>query len=142
MATSTVPAFKAALLAALQARPTLSTVQVTYGAPLPSPADEYVWLADADGEQETAALGAQRREEYYDLTVYVAVYRAGEDQQATTERAFELVAELEEVLRADATVGGVVRVAVVAGPFRLEEMASDTHRGAQVTVTVAVRARI
>lgn len=142
MANSTIPAFKAALLTALQARAALSTVQVTYGAPLPSPADEYVWLADVDGEQEAAALGAQRREEFYELEVIVAVYRAGADQQATTERAFALVGELEEVLRADGTVGGTVRFAEVGGPLRLEEMASDTHRGAQVTVTVQARARI
>lgn len=142
MAASTIPAFKAALATALRARANLATVQVSYGAPLPSPADEFIWLADVEGEQEAAALGAQRREEIYDLLTIVNVIRAGADQQAVTERAFALAAEIEDELRGDGTVGGTVRFAEVAGPFRLEEMASDTHRGAQLTVTVAARARI
>lgn len=142
MAVSTIPAFKAALAAALRSRANLANVQVSYGAPLPSPADEFVWLADIEGEQEAAALGAQRREEIYELMVIVNVIRAGADQQAVTERAYALAAEVENELRGDGTVGGVVRFAQVAGPFRLEEMASDTHRGAQLTITVAVRARI
>lgn len=142
MASSTVPAFKAALAAALAARPALHDVQVAYGAPLPAPAREFLWLADVEGEQEPAALGAQRREESYLLTVIANALREGQDQQAATERAFELVAELEDVLRDDGSLSQTVRFAQVAGPFRLEEMSSDTARAAQVTVTVAVRARI
>lgn len=142
MAASTIPAFKAALATALRARANLANVQVSYGAPLPAPADEFVWLADVEGEQEAAALGAQKREEIYELTIIVSVIRAGGDQQAVTERAFALASEIEAELRGDGTVGGTVRFAQIAGPFRLEEMASDTHRGAQLTITVGVRARI
>ena len=61
---------------------------------------------------------------------------------AATERAFEIVAELEDVLRDDGSLSQTGRFAQVAGPFRLEEMSSDTARAAQVTVSVAVRARI
>lgn len=142
MASSTVPAFKAALATALRARQALHDVQITYGAPLPAPAREFLWLADVEGEQEPAALGAQRREESYLLTVIANVLREGQNQQAATERAFEIVAELEDELRNDGSLASTVRFAQVAGPFRLEEMSSDTARAAQVTVTVAVRARI
>jgi hypothetical protein len=141
VATSTVPAFKSALLAKLNARTNLKNVQVTYGPPLP-PSREWIWLGDVAGEQQTAALGNQRREETYDLSVIIGITREGVDQQATTERAFALMAELENELRSDATVGGVVRTAEVQGQFRLDELASDTARGAHLAITVQCTARI
>lgn len=148
MATSTIHAVKLALRAALAARPALVGVQVTYGSPLPSPQPEFIWLGDAAGEQEARALGKQARREIQSLTLYVSVLRQGRDQQATTQRAFELVAEVEETLRADATLDatytgpGQIYAIQVAGPFGLEERASDTQREALVTMTVRWTGRI
>lgn len=142
MATSTIPALKAALLSLLAARAGLAGVQVVYGAPLPNPGREFISLGGTDGSQETAALGRLRREEEYRLTIYVSVLREGQDQQAATERVFALVAEVEDAVRADPSVGGVVRTALLDGPFTLEEGATDTHRTALVTVSLLCNARI
>lgn len=142
MATSTIPAYKAALHAALEARVELRNVQVSYGAPLPAPADELVWLAGVEGEQEAAALGAQRREETFRLTIIIDVFVQGQNQRAATDRAFELMAIIETVLRADGSLGNVVRFSEIDGPLTLEEMASDTARGARLTIMVAAAARI
>ena len=144
MATSTIPALKAALLSLLQARAGLSGVQVTYGMPAvsPPPRREFIALTDADGDQETAALGRTRREEVYRLKVLCSVLREGSDQQSATERAFALAAEIVSALRADPSVTGTVRTALVDGPLQLEEGASDQHRTALVTLSVLCTARI
>lgn len=142
MATSTIPALKAGLLSLLSARAGLSGVQVVYGAPLPNPGREFISLGGTEGEQQTAALGRLRREEEYRLTIYASVLREGLDQQACTERAFELVEEIEDAVRADPTIGGAVRTALVDGPFTLEEGATDAHRTALVTIALLCTARI
>lgn len=142
MATSTIPALKAALLALLAARANLSGVQVVWGAPLPNPGREFIALAGTEGEQQTAAIGRLRREEEYRLTIYCSTLREGQNQQACTERAFALVAEVEDAVRADPSIGGVVRTALVDGPFTLEEGATDSHRTALVTISLLCTARI
>lgn len=135
---STAPAFKAAFVTALAARAGLSGVLVSYGAPLPNPPREHVTLGDLSGEQEFAALGAMRKYETYTLDVYVSVVREGSQQQACTERAFAIAAEIEDELRANPTMTGTVRVAEIATPFSLEEFASDTAR--QSVLSLGVRA--
>jgi hypothetical protein len=142
MATSTVPALKAALLSLLSARAGLSGVQVVYGAPLPNPGREFISLAGTTGDQATASLGRLSREEEYRLTIYVSALREGLDQQSCTERAFALAAEVENAVRSDPTVSGTVRTALVDGPFTLEEGATDAHRTALVTLSLFCHARI
>lgn len=130
-ATSTIPAFKLALKEALEARPGLSGVQVTYGSPLPSPSAEFVWLQGVSGEQTARAIGKLSRRERLRLAVQVSVLHNGQDQQIPTERAFELVAEIEECLRQDPTLDatyageGQIGVAEVAGDFELMEIVSQ-----------------
>jgi hypothetical protein len=142
MAASTIPALKAALVTSLSARAGLSGVQVVYGAPLPNPGREFVSIGGTRGQQSTAALGRYAREEEYHLTVHVSALREGQDQQSCTERAFALAAEVEAQVRADPSVGGVVRTAVIDGPFTLEEGATDAHRTALVTLSILCTARI
>lgn len=144
MATSTIPAFKAALLTALEARAALAKVQVSYGPPLPQPSAEWIWLGDADGEQDAAAFGHSRREETFALTLMVGVKRGGNGQQAATERAFEIAEEIENELRTNADVTATVRLAEIKGPIKLEELASPdgTSRGAHLTITIRASARI
>lgn len=140
---STVPTFKAALLTILQARPGLSGVTVSYGAPvLGSGAREFVALGDVDGSQEFAALGHLQKDETFTMTVYCSCIREGQQQQQCTERAFALAAEVEDALRDDPEVNATVRVAEVASPFSLEEFASDQARQSIVTLGVQGTARI
>lgn len=143
---SSAPAFKAALLTALQARSGLSGVTVSYGAPAGGAgAREFVALADIDGTQEYATLGAtaaaRRKDETFTMTVYCSVLREGQMQQECTERAFALAAEVEDAVREDPEVGGTVRVAEVASPFSLEEFASDQARQSVVTLGITATRR-
>lgn len=145
--TSTIPAFKAALLAALQQRTGLHGVEVSWGYPFNSQSREWLFLGNVSGDQTAAALGRQRREESYDLEVIIAVLKPGSrgDIRARTERAFEIAAEVEDQLRTDASVGQVVRVAQVEGPLRLSEFFvgdSGTEVGAELLLTIHVDNRI
>lgn len=139
---STAPAFKAALLTALQARPGLSGVTVSYGAPLPSAPREFIALGDIAGEQEFAALGALRKNENYTLTVFCSVLREGKQQQTCTERCFALAAEIEDELRTNVTMSGTVRVAEITSPFALDEFASDQARQSILTIGITANERI
>lgn len=148
MAVSTIPAFKAALLAALQARAGLTGVQLAYGSPYPNPGREFISLADVDGEQEARALGHLKRREDLTLTCLIMVIREGMNQQAATERAFEIAGEIEDCLRADPTLdatyvgAGQIIAAQVTGPLSLEERANDALRSALVTLSVGWASRI
>lgn len=149
MATSTIPTLKANLKAALDTLAAtngnaLHNVRISYGAPLPGDAREFVWLGDADGDQQWAAIGHQRREEDYQVTVTIFAAKEGTDQQATTERAFAMAAAIETQLRSDPTVAGAVRVCGFGGQIKLEERASQDgkRRGALLDVTLTCKARI
>jgi hypothetical protein len=145
VASSSIPALKRKLKARLEARTALSGVQISYGAPLPNPGREYIWLGDADGNQSAATMNpvTKPRNEEYTLQVRIWAQVEGTNQQTATERAFTLAAEIENELRDDITVNGAVRGAQFGeGEFRLEEMASDTARAALLTVSVFCEARI
>lgn len=155
MATSTVPALKAALLARLQARADLTGVQTTWGVPHASLEDEWIMLGDTTagdptgeerGGQSAKVLGRRSREERYVLDIWVSVIGSGlEEQSVVTERAYELVAEIEDELGDDPTVGGVVRTAQVVDASELVEAIAKKNgqsREAQVRVRVACAERI
>lgn len=145
MSTSSIPTFKAALQTALVAlqSTTLSGVQVAYGSPMPNPRAEIIMLADVTGNQEPITLGRQRRDEDYDLDVYVRVQRVTVDQQAVTERAFVIAGIVESLLRTDPTLSSTVREAKVTS-MGVQEFASDNGdtRIAVVDMTVNVINRI
>lgn len=138
---STAPAFKAALLTALQARQALAGVTISYGAPLGAPR-EFVALGDISGDQEFAALGALRKNETYTLSVYCSVLREGNQQQQCTERCFALAAQIEQELRGNVTMSGTVRVAQLRSPFQLDEYGSDQARQSILTLGVEATERI
>jgi hypothetical protein len=144
MATSTIPALKKNLTAQLAANAGLTGVQVSYGAPIPNPGREYIWLGDVEGDDVPAALGRNRHAETYNLEVIIQSMHEGRDQEAATERAFTFRDLIDTQLRSDITVGGALGSgwAFVSGHFKLEELASDTQRGALLTIQVACEARI
>jgi hypothetical protein len=142
VATSTVPAFKAALLTRLQARTGLSGVQITYGWPNGAVKRESIMLGGVNGTQTFRTIGATQKMEEYQLTVYITVIREGSGrQQNCDERALALMAELENELRPGITVNDTVLTAELAS-FDLQPMASAETREARLTVTIDVMARI
>jgi len=144
VATSTAPAFMNALVTALAARTGLSGVRVNYGPALPDPGRESVNVLGLEGNQEWAGLGRLSKDEVYTVEVMVLVIREGQQTQPAVERAYDLLAELEDQLRENSnspTAGGTVRVAAV-NSVNLEVGASDTTRSALLTIGVRVEARI
>ncbi len=142
MATSTVPAFKAALLTRLQARTGLSGVQITYGWPSGAVKRESIMLGGVNGTQVFRTIGATQKLEEYSMTVYITVIREGAGrQQNCDERALALMAEIETELRNGITVNNTVLTAEL-GEFDLQPMANAETREARLTVTINVIARI
>lgn len=142
MATSTVTAFKAALLTQLQNRAGLSGVQVSYGWPGGAVKRESIMLGGVSGTQVFRTIGATQKMEEYALTVYITVIREGAGrQQNADERALALMAEIENELRPGITVNNTVLTAEL-GAFDLQPMASAETRQAILTVTINVMARI
>jgi hypothetical protein len=155
MASSTIPAFKAALLTRLQADADLAGLDITYGVPAPrGPEREWVWLGGAREDQATAAMGQRRREETWVQDIVVSCLKpVREDQQTLTERAFEIAGVIEDSLRdwsqltSPPVFGGVVREALVVR-MDLDELLSIDREGvpqereARITISLACKQRI
>ena len=140
MATSTVPSFMAALLTALGARPGLSGTQVAWGVPRGELQKETMIMLDVYGEQTTKAKGLHRREEEFDLLVFISVIRTRGQGQAATERAYALAAELENELRTNPTMTSTVRNARIEGRFQLKQNTPPEGNTTEAALTVTVRA--
>lgn len=145
---STAPRVKVALLAELQSLYT-APVQVVYGPPGTDQEDDIVCVGNARSTQDLATMSPQRRrEETLDVDVIVSCFRGGgiESQQPVTERAYELLAELEDHLQgAGYDLGGTVRLARVTSHELVE--AADPEilvkgRVSEITATVTCHVRI
>lgn len=147
IATSTIPAVKAALLARFRAALTdVPDEQITWGVPRGQLEREWVMIGDgADVAQTDAAVGQQRRDEVYTIDVIVSVVLGGLDTaRAATERAFQIVAAMEGALRPLAApplgVTNLIAAVVSGTPFR--ERWDGENREAEVTVRIRCHARI
>lgn len=95
MASSSVPAARTALIAALQARPNLGGVSVTRQWPGPTPPKEFICLGRTVSTEVAASLGGIDREETYAIEVLVMVMQPGRDvAEAAEDRFWQLVAEV------------------------------------------------
>lgn len=103
MPATTAPAAKSAILAAIAARPALTAITPTWGGPTEADdlAEEMIHLGRTIGEGEWRTLGAPNRHESYLIAVHIIVLKYGDDEQATEERAFELLDEVSAALYAD-----------------------------------------
>lgn len=146
MAVSTAPVFKEALVALLQDANTLGSaeppVQVSYG------------FLGRDVERETIAvggiswdtdewfpIGANKRSEVYGVNLTVWVNYPGGTQQEATERAMELMGEVETLLQVNANIvmGGISWLSLELN--QLSESPYDEGHQAMAEATVLVRAR-
>ncbi|MFZ3569958.1 hypothetical protein ACOKM5_23410 [Streptomyces sp. BH097] len=154
MATSRVGAAVDALLAILRAAPALADAEVIDGPPAVNYTSRrrlYVgWAPGADQaaaiEQSFNSAGARTRDENFTITGYAEV-RAGDKDMALRRAAvFELLAEVEDALRAtDAapeapTLGGVVLWAhLTAGSLTQDQTSDGALAGLAFTVTCRAR---
>ncbi|MFF2773351.1 hypothetical protein ACFVU3_00440 [Streptomyces sp. NPDC058052] len=108
MVTSRVPAAVAALLDILRAAPSLAEVHIEDGPTAVNHTDLdriYVgWQPNADAavalQQDFNAAGARTRDESFTIACYVESRSGDTDMAARRERAFEIVAVVEDALRA------------------------------------------
>lgn len=156
MATSAVPAAVDALLAILRASPALTDVRIIDGPPASTNLTErhriYVgWSPGSeqavDIEQDFAYAGARRRDEEAAVSCY-AESRAGDtDMQLRRTKVFELLAAVEDALRAtDAapeapTLTGTVLWSQLSAGALVQEQNPDGAL-AGLAFTVRLRARI
>ncbi len=163
MASSTIPAFKAALLARLTVDVALGAasppVQVSWGHPYPkqperdlviigraeSAADEG---ADFPGGQRSGALGRFSREERYVVTVAVSVLRQNRDAPYSDieTRAYQIASAVEVSLRTWAAqtipYDGIVRWAFVTSCGDDVEAINTEEREARVLMRLSCSQRL
>ena len=126
MVASTVPAAKRALTVLLAAHPGLADVQVTRGHPGDVVERELVMVGGtAVAEQNPRSLGGARRDETYSIAVVVQVKESGSSVEDASERAYALLGHVEDAVRAEPTLGGLVMVAEVGGWTDDEGVDSD-----------------
>lgn len=114
--TSKIAAVEDALVAALKLRPGLAGVQVDIGPLGDENAREHIQIgvgvgASVSVQQEWGALGNRQRDESGVIhgEIYVKKPGAGASAiRAARDRAWELLAEVEEQLRDDYRIGGLV----------------------------------
>jgi hypothetical protein len=141
MATSSVPDAHDALEELLKARFGKGVVEA--GIPLRDPGKELLMIGDVEGDTAPVTVGRNRRAETYTIDVIVSVVRPGGNQRAANARAWELVAELEELVQEHKTLGGVVLEAGIAGSFTFTKHGDTSGtREARIRVPVACKARI
>jgi hypothetical protein len=114
---STVPSAKAGILAAIQARPGLATLNtanaITWGHPGELIQREAIFLAAAEfSEEDIAAMMTRphKHDEKYTVPVWVDVVQEGDDPQTAETRLWTLVGEVEQAIRnlaMDAVATGV-----------------------------------
>lgn len=106
--TSTIPAAKAALITIFTAATDLAGVDISWGSPTSEDdfKPEMVYLGKAEQEQEDR--GFQSATEDYTIEVVALVRQYGDDERATEERLWAIRAAIDEAIRADSTLGGVL----------------------------------
>lgn len=143
MPTSTIPAVKQALLDRLSARPGMNGAKVTWAVPNGDLPRDWVSIDDVTGRQAPARLGRQARDEEYTVQITVTVVRPAVDTPASVaQRAFDLVAEIEDDLReaVDLDLPDVVHAYVTRTD--LVERNDGEQREARALVDVFIKARL
>lgn len=145
---SSIPSFKAALLARLQADAGFAGVQVSWGHPYPSRLqDELIIIGNAGNErQEPVGFPTNAKEEEYSVAMLVSVTGPSRTpQQTLEERAFVLAAVIETSITAwKATAFDAVVAWALAGGMSAKEVISEDGgtREASVSFAISVTARI
>jgi hypothetical protein len=103
MATSTVPACKAAILTILDAVTELDAVTQSWAGPTKDEdfTGEMIFLGEVTNEDDWVYLGNARRRETYTVALTVWVEQWGDDPQTAEQRAYELWGYVTEALRDD-----------------------------------------
>lgn len=153
MSASSIPAVIDALVSVLSARAALQAPDVLISDGTPSRALAQTRLIQigghgeptVTGDQHPAELGGMRREEDYTVRLYCSAETGGAVQKTSRDQAFALLAEVENALRTDATLGAVVRYAEISGGITATQTSPDeaaAGRWCEVAFDVHVTNRI
>ena len=141
MATSTIPAVKTALLALLVAE--LDPVQVSWAKPSQEAiAHESVWFDGADSTQRAEAMGNQRRDETFTLELIVSCIRDGDDAQGLELRMWEIVADVEQLVRDNPKPIPAPLFDIQYGGAKQRPAQAEGQRLSEAVVSINGRARI
>lgn len=107
---STVPVVKAAIKTRLEARSGLNGVRVDRVHPGDAELTEGIRIGDVHGHHDIAVMnaGRKRRDEQYTVDVFFEAALPGDDGRPAEERAFALLAEAEDEIADDPTLGGAL----------------------------------
>lgn len=127
----------------LASRAGLFGVQVSSGyLGADSDAYESIQLVDVSpANQQWSMIGNKRRDEEYTLQGIIWVVQAGKGEtviRAARDRVFALLAEIEDFLRVDPTIGSTTRVSELSA-YPLEQGANDRGRWCQISFEVSCK---
>lgn len=144
MNTSTTPTVKQAIVTVLAARAGLAGVQVKYAHPGNLIAFEAIFLGQARGRHDIAALrqGRKPRDEEYAIDLFVAAGKDGGDVQASEARAFALLGEVESALADDPKLGTSVLHWAKAGEWELDSELTPEGAVSVIRLEIDCKARL
>lgn len=147
MLTSSIPKAIDGLIANLKADTTFTAVTIVDGQPTTELPGDYVAIGFSDdagsainGSQDPATLGNQRREEKYSISCEVSSWIGSSVMKNARDRAFAILANVERVIRADATLKGAVMFADFGSSISVSQI--QTSQGAVVTIAFDVAIKI
>ncbi len=137
MASTSIPAVKAAIQEILAEAGGLDGILVTTDYNKTDRAPEHIWIWKAKSKRDFKGLGHRppRLQEEIKVTLRVVTV-GGADAAAAEARVYEIVEAAETALREDTTLGGVARKAHVAD-LDEEPLSFDSKIGCHVLMTVA-----
>jgi hypothetical protein len=138
---SSAPAVKAIIVEQIAAA--LPSVQVTYNFPSTAPEREWVMVGDITWTKDDwGPFGQRARDEEYRIVLFVNVLRPGDSAQESAERAFELLAVVEDLLRAKPFPISARSISVAVEKQSIDGFVVDEGFESQIKAVVAVTARI
>lgn len=147
MATSTIPAALDNLIAALKSDTFLNSVQIIDGQPTTDLPGDYILVGFGDdmgssvsGSQVPASLGNLRRQETFQINCEVSAWQGSTVMKTARDRAFSILARVEDVVRSDATLGGSVSFADFGQMMDVTQI--QTQQGAVVTINFNISVKI
>lgn len=118
-----------------------SAPTISWGAPTETEDIGYdmVYLGPTEvPEDQFVTLGATRTDEDYRITVFVDVYKFGDDEQATELRAWQLLDGVMSVLVANPTLSGTVNRMPGFRFRQVNPVPTPQHWRSQIQIDVAV----
>lgn len=144
--TSTVPTFKAALHAALQARPGLAGVKVAYAWPGPPATGEMIAFGATTNDVDIPNMkaGRRQRDEDYVTEIIITIAKPGATPETAMDveaRSYQILGEIEDELADTPQTTPAILWATYAGCEDGWEPLDKGWRW-QLTAKVRVRARL